>query len=93
MGILTDYFRAADEQEALRANDFPGGPLQGQPFQGLAAGCCEEERVCRWQATTSSAIKENRGVDALRKLAQWFGGSTPPDGGTSHNDRMLRFFQ
>src|SRR5436189_583733 len=38
MGILTDYFRAADEQDALRANDFPGGPLQGaDPFDGIEA--------------------------------------------------------
>src|SRR5437588_5589612 len=61
-------------------------------FQCFAAGCCEEERVCWWQATTSSTIEKDRGVDAFCKLAQWFRGITPPDGRTRHNDRVLCFF-
>src|SRR6266496_4287101 len=63
------------------------------PFQSFATGGSEEERVRWWQAATSRAIEENRGVDALRKLAEWLGGITPPDGGTCHDDRALRISQ
>src|SRR5437660_9647484 len=46
-----------------------------------------------WQATSSSAIKEYRRLDAFRQLTQWFGGIAPPDRRTRHNDGTLGLLQ